>query len=99
MLFLFNYSGRNATLFLSVTGGDSVTVTEVLLAEVSGSDIVNGTVTSVGGSGFLVFLQRIPEGAFVIHLKGLLNDSSSPDPFQRQSPTHLRGSRVAITVS
>ncbi|XP_056590951.1 von Willebrand factor A domain-containing protein 7 [Triplophysa dalaica] len=92
------FIGRNATLFLSVTREDLVTVTDVLLAEVSGSDTVNGTVTSVGGSGFLVYLQRIPEGAFVIHLKGLLNDSSSTDRFQRQSPTQLRGSRVAIAA-
>nr|XP_055060957.1 von Willebrand factor A domain-containing protein 7-like [Misgurnus anguillicaudatus] len=88
--------GENSTLFLSVTGEDSVTLTDVFLAEVSGSDTVNGTITAVGGLAFLVHLQRIPEGAFVVQMKGLLSNSSSPGRFQRQSPTQLRGSKVAI---
>ncbi|KAK7166072.1 hypothetical protein R3I93_005988 [Phoxinus phoxinus] len=94
------FIGRNATLFVSVTGGDSVTVTDVLLVEASGSDVVNGTIKAVGATDFLVNVDRIPEGAFVVQLKGLLNHStrSLPSQFQRQSPTQQKGSRVTITA-
>ncbi|XP_077102695.1 von Willebrand factor A domain-containing protein 7 [Siphateles boraxobius] len=94
------FIGRNATLFVSVTGGVSVTVTDVLLVEASGSDVVNGTIKAVGATDFLVNVDRIPEGAFVVQLKGLLNDStrSLASQFQRQSPTQLKGSRVTITA-
>ncbi|ROI47898.1 von Willebrand factor A domain-containing protein 7 [Anabarilius grahami] len=90
--------GRNATLFVSVTGGDSVTVTDVLLVEASGSGVVNGTIKAVGATDFLVNVDRIPEGAFVVQLKGLLNDSSRTSRFQRQLPTQYKGSRITITA-
>ncbi|XP_073699204.1 von Willebrand factor A domain-containing protein 7-like [Garra rufa] len=94
------FIGRNATLFVSVTGGDSVTVTDVLLVEASGSGVVNGTIKSVGATDFLVNIDRIPEWAFVVQLKGLLNHSTRPLPsrFQRQSPTQQQGSRFTITA-
>ncbi|KAL1282098.1 hypothetical protein QQF64_000901 [Cirrhinus molitorella] len=94
------FIGRNATLFVSVTGADSVTVTDVLLVEASGSAVVNGTIKSLGATDFLVNIDRIPEWAFVVQLKGLLNDStpSLPSRFQRQSPTQQQGSRVTITA-
>ncbi|XP_026105403.1 von Willebrand factor A domain-containing protein 7-like [Carassius auratus] len=90
------FIGRNATFYVSVTGRDSVTVTEVLLVEASGSDFVNGTVKAVGATDFLVNIDRIPEWAFVVQLKGLLNDSSSVSRFQRQSPTQHKGSRITV---
>ncbi|XP_048052723.1 von Willebrand factor A domain-containing protein 7-like isoform X2 [Megalobrama amblycephala] len=94
------FIGRNATLFVSVTGGDSVTVTDVLLVEASGSGVVNGSIKAVGATDFLVNVDRIPEGAFVVQLKGVLNDStqSLPSQFQRQSPTQYKGSRITITA-
>ncbi|XP_016319896.1 von Willebrand factor A domain-containing protein 7-like [Sinocyclocheilus anshuiensis] len=94
------FIGRNTALFVSVTGGDSVTVTDVLLVEASGLDVVNGTIKSLGATDFLVNIDRIPEWAFVVQLKGLLHDStrSLPVRFQRQSPTQQQGSRVTITA-
>ncbi|XP_052457565.1 von Willebrand factor A domain-containing protein 7-like [Carassius gibelio] len=94
------FTGRNATLFVSVTGGDSITVTDVLLVEASGSDVVTGTIKAVGATDFLVNIDRIPEWAFVVQLKGLLNDStrSLPSQFLRQSPTQQQGSRFTITA-
>ncbi|RXN16716.1 von Willebrand factor A domain-containing 7-like protein [Labeo rohita] len=91
-------TGRNATLFVSVTGGDSVTVTDVLLVEASGSAVVNGTIKSLGATDFLVNIDRIPEWAFVVQLKGFLNvpTRSLASRFQRQSPTQQQGSRVTI---
>ncbi|KAL0203409.1 hypothetical protein M9458_001427, partial [Cirrhinus mrigala] len=87
---------QNATFYVSVTGRDSVTVTDVLLVEASGSNVVNGTIKSVGATEFLVNIDRIPEWAFVVQLKGLLNDSSLVSRFQRQSSTH-KGSRITVT--
>ncbi|XP_073699381.1 von Willebrand factor A domain-containing protein 7-like [Garra rufa] len=94
------FIGQNATLFVSVTGGDSVTVTDVLLVEASGSDVVHGTIKSLGATDFLVNIDRIPEWAFVVQLKGLLNVStrSLPNRFQRQSSTQQRGSRITISA-
>uniref|UniRef100_A0A8C2A2H0 von Willebrand factor A domain containing 10, tandem duplicate 2 n=1 Tax=Cyprinus carpio TaxID=7962 RepID=A0A8C2A2H0_CYPCA len=95
------FIGRNATLFVSVTGGDSVTVTDVLLVEASGSNVVNGTIKALGATDFLVNIDRIPEWPFVVQLKGLLNDSTTrslPSRFQRQSPTQQQGSRFTITA-
>ncbi|XP_048052725.1 von Willebrand factor A domain-containing protein 7 [Megalobrama amblycephala] len=94
------FIGRNASLLVSVTGGDSVTVTDVLLVEASGPGVVNGSIKAVGATDFLVNVDRIPEGAFVVQLKGVLNDStrSLPSQFQRQSPTQQQGSMVTITA-
>ncbi|XP_016099011.1 von Willebrand factor A domain-containing protein 7 [Sinocyclocheilus grahami] len=90
------FIGRNATFYVSVTGGDSFTVTDVLLVEASGSDVVSGTIKAVGATDFLVNIDRIPEWAFVVQLKGLLNDSSLVNRFQRQSPTQHKGSRITV---
>ncbi|XP_051561364.1 von Willebrand factor A domain-containing protein 7-like isoform X3 [Myxocyprinus asiaticus] len=92
------FTGGNATLFLSLMGGDSATVTDVLLVNASGSGAVNGTITAVAGTEYLVTFNRIPEGAFLVQLKGLLNDLSSSTRFQRQSPTQQRGSRITIVA-
>ncbi|XP_051757204.1 von Willebrand factor A domain-containing protein 7-like isoform X2 [Ctenopharyngodon idella] len=97
-IFTRPFIGRNATLLVSVTGGDSFTVTDVLLVEASGSGVVNGTIKAVGATDFLVNVDRIPEGAFVVQLKGLLNDSSMTSRFQRQSSTQYKGSRITITA-
>uniref|UniRef100_A0A8C1L586 von Willebrand factor A domain containing 10, tandem duplicate 2 n=1 Tax=Cyprinus carpio TaxID=7962 RepID=A0A8C1L586_CYPCA len=90
------FIGRNATFYVSVTGRDSVTVTDVLLVEASGSDVVRGTIKAVGATDFLVNIDRIPEWPFVVQLKGLLNDSSLVSQFQRQSPTQQQGSRITV---
>ncbi|XP_065121280.1 von Willebrand factor A domain-containing protein 7-like [Paramisgurnus dabryanus] len=90
--------GQNATLSLSLSGGELATVTDVLLVDASGSSVVNGTVTLVGGTDYLVSLNRIPEGEFGLLLKGLLNSSLSSSRFQRQSSIYHKGSRIALTV-
>ncbi|XP_056313202.1 von Willebrand factor A domain-containing protein 7 [Danio aesculapii] len=92
------FTGRNATLFVSVTGGDSVTVTDVLLVEASGSAVVNGRIKAVGTTDFLVNIDTIPEWAFVVQLKGLLNKSSTVSRFQRQSPIQLKGSKITVVA-
>nr|XP_055060967.1 von Willebrand factor A domain-containing protein 7-like [Misgurnus anguillicaudatus] len=90
--------GQNATLFLSVSGGESATVTDVKLVDASGSSVVNGNVTSVGGTDYLVSLNSMPEGSFGLRLEGLLNSSLPSSRFQRQSSIHHKGSRITVTV-
>ncbi|XP_056590370.1 von Willebrand factor A domain-containing protein 7-like [Triplophysa dalaica] len=94
------FSGQNATLFLSLTGGESVTVTDVLLAEALGTKAVYGTIQSLGGTDYLVHIQSIPEWAFMVQLKGRLSGlpRSSPVQFQRQSPTQQRSSGIKIVA-
>ncbi|KAM6986816.1 von Willebrand factor A domain-containing protein 7-like [Aplochiton taeniatus] len=95
-------SAGNATLLVTVTGSDSVTVTEVALVETSGSGEVNGAVEPLGGREFLVRLDRIPSGNFVVRLRGEETSSTSSRAaagnFQRQSSTSLRASSITLTV-
>nr|XP_046186079.1 von Willebrand factor A domain-containing protein 7-like isoform X2 [Oncorhynchus gorbuscha]XP_046186089.1 von Willebrand factor A domain-containing protein 7-like isoform X2 [Oncorhynchus gorbuscha]XP_046186098.1 von Willebrand factor A domain-containing protein 7-like isoform X2 [Oncorhynchus gorbuscha] len=91
-------AGGNATLLVSVTGSESVRLTEVALVEASGSGEVNGTLESVGGGDFLVTMDRIPAGEFVVRLRGENSATTRalPDSFQRQSSTRLRASTVMV---
>lgn len=84
-----------------MTGGESVTVTDVLLAEALGTKAVYGTILSLGGTDYLVHIQSIPEWAFMVQLRGRLSGlpSSSPVQFQRQSPTQQRSSGIKMMVS
>ncbi|XP_031415797.1 von Willebrand factor A domain-containing protein 7-like [Clupea harengus] len=93
--------GKNATLLMSVTGSDSLRVTEVALVPVSGSGAVNGTVEALGGEDFLVTVDELPVENFIIHLRGETSGASRSSPilFLRQSSTQLRASRVAVTAS
>ncbi|XP_071195901.1 von Willebrand factor A domain-containing protein 7-like isoform X2 [Salvelinus alpinus] len=93
-------AGGNATLLVSVTGSESVSLTEVALVEASGSGEVNGTLESVGGGDFLVTMDRIPAGEFVVRLRGENSATTRalPDIFQRQSSTRLRASTVMVTA-
>ncbi|KAL2097666.1 hypothetical protein ACEWY4_006873 [Coilia grayii] len=93
--------GKSFTMLMTVTGGDSLRVTEVLLEPVSGAAAVNGTVEAIGGGDFLVRFSEPPEGDFTIHVKGESGGTarSSPSQFQRQASTQLRASRVTVTAS
>eukprot|EP00063_Salmo_salar_P090441 XP_014065276.1 PREDICTED: von Willebrand factor A domain-containing protein 7-like [Salmo salar] len=98
-------TGGNITLLVSVTGGDSVTVTAVALVEASGSGSeVNGTLQSLGGIGggdFLVTVARVPQGEFVVRLRGESNSAttkSSPSLFQRQASTQIKTSSISVTA-
>uniref|UniRef100_A0A3Q2YF42 von Willebrand factor A domain-containing protein 7-like n=1 Tax=Hippocampus comes TaxID=109280 RepID=A0A3Q2YF42_HIPCM len=92
-------TGGNATIFVTATGSDSVNVTEVTLYDSSGPTAVNGILQSLGTTGFLVTFNEIPAGDFVVRLRGGGGDSSSqstPSMFQRQAPTRIRTSNIAV---
>lgn len=81
-------------------GGDSVTLTEVSLVEASGSKTINGTLERVADRDFLVTVNSVPAGEFVVRVIGERSSSrSSNNLFQRQSVTQNRASSVVITVS
>ncbi|XP_037545993.1 von Willebrand factor A domain-containing protein 7 [Nematolebias whitei] len=91
-------AGQPATLMLSVIGRkgpSSITVKEIGLVIVSGSqNITNGTMTTMGNGDTLVTVDAVPEGEFVVVLKG--TDKVSNSEFQRQSTTQMSVSKVNI---
>lgn len=94
-------ANENAALLLTVTGGDSVTVTEVVLVPSSGAQPVNTTLQDTGRGDYLVTVDRLPEGEFTLRVSGQTGDTSrtSGNQFQRQTSTQLRSSGVVVTVS
>uniref|UniRef100_A0A8C7YHQ0 von Willebrand factor A domain containing 11 n=1 Tax=Oryzias sinensis TaxID=183150 RepID=A0A8C7YHQ0_9TELE len=91
-------AGRPATMMLSVigrSGPSSVTVKEVGLVLVSGPEsTTNSTIEDMGSGEILVTVDAVPEGEFVIILKG--TDKVSNSDFQRQSTTQMSVSNVLI---
>ncbi len=96
----FSATDSNVTLLRTVMGGDSVTPTEVALVEASGLQIIIGTLEKIADGDFLVTMNSVPAGEFVIRVMGeRISSRSSNDRFQRQSVTPYRASSVVITVS
>ncbi|XP_061625323.1 von Willebrand factor A domain-containing protein 7-like [Phyllopteryx taeniolatus] len=94
-------SGGKATLLVTVTGSESVNVTEVTLCDSSSQTKVNGTLQALGGSNFLVTFIEIPTGDFVVRLRGEDRSSSSrsaPSRFQRQASTQMKTSSISLTA-
>ncbi|XP_062290579.1 von Willebrand factor A domain-containing protein 7-like [Scomber scombrus] len=89
---------QRANLMLSVIGRkgpSSITIGEVGLVTVSGTEAVsNGTTTDMGNGDILVTVDAVPEGEFVVILKG--TDKESNSKFQRQSTTQMSVSKVNI---
>lgn len=78
-------------------GPDSLKVKDVSLISVSNSGIVaTGTISDVGDGSVLVTVPTVPEGEFVVLLKG--TDKVSSTDFQRQSTTQMSISKVHIQV-
>ncbi|KAL3996218.1 solute carrier family 6 (neurotransmitter transporter, GABA) member 1 [Sarotherodon galilaeus] len=94
-------SGGNASILVTVTGSETVKVTEVTLFDNSGPTEVKGSLQSLGSSDFLVTFGGIPAGEFVLVLKG--EDSSSTSrstssSFQRQASTQIKTSSISVTA-
>lgn len=72
-------------------------VGDVGLVTVSGPESVsNSTTTDMGNGYLLVTVDAVPEGEFVVILKG--TDKVSNSEFQRQSTTQMSVSKVNIQV-
>ncbi|XP_029295623.1 von Willebrand factor A domain-containing protein 7 [Cottoperca gobio] len=91
-------AGQPATLMLSVLGRkgpSSMTIGEVALVTLSSPETVsNSTTTDMGSGNILVTVNAVPEGEFVVTLKG--TDKVSDSKFQRQSTTQMSISKVNI---
>ncbi|XP_070684398.1 von Willebrand factor A domain-containing protein 7-like [Pempheris klunzingeri] len=91
-------AGQPATLMVSVMGRrgpSSITIGDVGLVSVSGPNTVsNGTTTDMGNGDILMTVDAVPEGEFVVILKG--TDKMSNSEFQRQSTTQMSVSKVNI---
>ncbi|XP_041789055.1 von Willebrand factor A domain-containing protein 7 isoform X2 [Chelmon rostratus] len=90
--------GQPATLMLSVLGRkgpSSINVEDVGLVTVSGPETIsNSTTTDMGNGDILVTVESVPEGEFVVFLRG--TDKVSNSNFQRQSTTQMSVSKVII---
>ncbi|XP_028273705.1 von Willebrand factor A domain-containing protein 7-like [Parambassis ranga] len=94
-------AGGNASILVTVTGSDTVKVTDVTLFDSSGPSEVNGSVQTVGSGIYLVTFSGVPPGDFVLLVKG--EDSSStprstPSGFQRQASTQIKTSSISVTA-
>ncbi|XP_071359311.1 von Willebrand factor A domain-containing protein 7-like [Trachinotus anak] len=91
-------AGQPATLMISVMGrkGPSfMTLGYIGLVTVSGPEAVTkGTMTDMGVGNILVTVDEVPEGEFVVILRG--TDKVSNTEFQRQSTTQMSVSKVNI---
>ncbi|XP_053190732.1 von Willebrand factor A domain-containing protein 7-like [Scomber japonicus] len=90
-------AGQPANLMLSVMGRkgtSSITIGEVGLVTVSGTEAVSNGTTDIGNGDILVTVDAVPEGEFVVILKG--TDKESNSTFQRQSTTQMSVSKVII---
>ena len=98
-LLSFGTSGLPAKLLLTVTGqkgAEALKVQEVALVEVSGSRVADGVIQEMGGGDFLVTVSQVPEGDFVVMMKG--EEKATSSRFQRQRTTQMSLSNVIITV-
>lgn len=92
--------GQPAILMVTVMGRkgpSSLAVNEIGLIPVSRSGtFINGTTNDMGNGDILVTVSAVPEGEFVVLLKG--TDRISKTEFQRQSTTQMSVSKVNIQV-
>ncbi|CAK6953310.1 Hypothetical predicted protein [Scomber scombrus] len=94
-------SGGNSSLMVTVTGSDTVQVTEMTLFDSSGPKQVNGSLQALGDGNFLVHFSSVPSGEYVVRLRGEDNSSTSkstPTSFQRQASTQIKTSSISVTA-
>ncbi|XP_028832618.1 von Willebrand factor A domain-containing protein 7-like isoform X2 [Denticeps clupeoides] len=92
-------AGMPTMLLLSLTGQNgpaNLKVREAALIQVSGSTVSDGKVEEMGGGDYLVTVNSVPSGEFVVLLKG--EDISTSSQFQRQSTTQMSVSKVSINA-
>lgn len=83
---------------MGTRGPTSLTVGEVALVTVSNPETVSSsTITDEGDGNFLVNVNSVPHGKFVVLVKGM--DKESNSEFQRQSTTQMTVSKINIKVS
>ncbi|KAI4895401.1 hypothetical protein NFI96_022024 [Prochilodus magdalenae] len=92
-------ANSNVTLLVSMVGGDSVRPTKVALIDASSSNTFNGVLEEVGSNQFMVTINSVPPGEFVVRVDGESSFSkASSGLFQRQSSTQIQASSVTVTT-
>ncbi|XP_028302235.1 von Willebrand factor A domain-containing protein 7-like isoform X2 [Gouania willdenowi] len=94
-------SGGNATLMVTMTGSNTVTVTDVSLLDDSGPTQVNGSIQWMGSGDYLVTFREVPSGDFVLLLKGEYSNSTSRSTrtsLMRQASTQIKTSSILVTA-
>ncbi|XP_008274829.1 von Willebrand factor A domain-containing protein 7-like [Stegastes partitus] len=94
-------AGANVSLLVTVTGSDTVTITEVTLFNSSGLTEISGLVQSLGNNDFLVGFPAVPAGEFAVRLTGRDTSSTSRSTlsnFQRQASTQIQTSSLSVTA-
>ncbi|XP_068178146.1 von Willebrand factor A domain-containing protein 7-like isoform X1 [Antennarius striatus] len=92
-------SGGNMSLLVTVTGSDTVKLTEVTLFDSSESTVVNGSLQPMGSGNFLVTFSDVPAGDYTVRLRGEDSSSTSrtvPNTFQRQASTGIKTSSISV---
>ncbi|XP_026100494.1 von Willebrand factor A domain-containing protein 7-like [Carassius auratus] len=90
-------AGSPAKMLLTLTGEkgpEALELQEVALMEVSGVKVSNGTIEKMDGGDYLITVKEVPEGEFVVLLKG--KDKTSSSLYQRQTTTQISQSKVTI---
>ncbi|XP_058497636.1 von Willebrand factor A domain-containing protein 7 [Solea solea] len=91
-------AGQPTKLMLSAIGKkgpSSMSVGDISLVTVSGPESLrNGTVTDLGNGDILVTVDSVPDGEFLVIMKG--TDKETNSEFQRQSTTMMSVSKVNI---
>ncbi|XP_059410430.1 von Willebrand factor A domain-containing protein 7-like [Carassius carassius] len=90
-------SGSPVKLLLTLTGEkgpEALELQEVALMEVSGVKVSKGTTEKMANGDYLVTVNEVPEGEFVVMLKG--KDKTFTSLFQRQTTTLMSQSKVTI---
>lgn len=83
---------------MGTKGPTSLSIKDAALVTVSNPETVsNSTVTDERDGNFLVKVDPVPDGEFVVFVKG--TDKASNSEFQRQSTTQMSVSKVSIKVS
>lgn len=98
-LSFFGALGLPAKLLLTITGqkgAEALKLQEVGLVEVSNTNVVNGTIKGMSAGDFMVTVNQVPEGEFVVMIKG--EDTTTSSYFQRQTTTQMSLSKVSIKV-
>lgn len=98
-MLVFGTLGLPAKLLLTLTGqkgAEALKLQEVDLVEVSNANVAKGTIEGMGGGNFLVTVNQVPEGEFVVMVKG--EDTTTSSNFQRQTTTQMSLSKVTVKV-
>ncbi|XP_053477848.1 von Willebrand factor A domain-containing protein 7 [Ictalurus furcatus] len=89
--------GLPAKLLLTVTGqkgAEALKLQEVALVDVSNTNVANGTMEQMDGGNFLVTVNQVPEGEFVVMMNG--EDTTTSSYFQRQTTTQMSQTKVTV---